>query len=259
MKRKIVRIDEAKCNGCGQCATACAEGAIAIVEGKARLVSETYCDGLGACLDCPEGAISIEEREAASFDPKAVERHLAGTRGAACASAPHGQAPGGFVCPGSAAKTLDVRSGPPRPPGPAGAPVLSRLGNWPVQLRLVPPSAPYLNGARLLISADCVPFAMPGFHNELLDGRVLLVGCPKLDDTEFYEKKLKDIFRANDIKSVDVAYMEVPCCYGLVHTVQQALTESGMPIPLTLIRVGIRGVVQERTGSQAVTQKAEEV
>ncbi len=256
MKRKIVRIDEAKCNGCGQCATACAEGAIAIVDGKARLISETYCDGLGACLDCPEGAISIEERDAAEFDPKAVERHLAETRGGACAS---GHAPGGFACPGSAAKTLDVRSAPPLPPGHAGAPVLSRLGNWPVQLRLVPPTAPYLNGARLLISADCVPFAMPGFHNELLDGRVLLVGCPKLDDTAFYEKKLKDLFRGNDIKSVEVAYMEVPCCYGLVHTVQQALSESGMPIPLTLIRVGLRGVVQERVGSPTVMQKAEEV
>ena len=248
MKRKIVRIDEALCNGCGQCATACAEGAIAMVDGKARLVSDVYCDGLGACLgECPVGAITIEERDAAGFDPKAVERHLAASAApAACPGAgPHRHGPGAHACPGSAARTLEVQSSGPGHPG-AFTPVPSKLGNWPVQLRLVPPTAPYLRNARLLISADCVPFAMPGFHNELLEGRVLVVGCPKLDDTEFYREKLTALFESNDLRSVEVAYMEVPCCYGLVHTVQEALKASGKAIPLTLIRVGIRGVVQER-------------
>jgi ferredoxin len=220
-----------------------------MVDGKARLVSDVYCDGLGACIgECPTGAITIEQREAAEFDPKAVERRLSATRTAPSfpATSPHGHGHGGFACPGSAARTLVVTGGPPRSPGPAGVPVLSRLGNWPVQLHLVPLSAPYLRGARLLISADCVPFALPGFHNELLDGRVLLVGCPKLDDTDAYVEKMTAIFQGNDIRSVDVAYMEVPCCHSLVQVVRQALSASGRAIPLSLVQVSIQGVIRER-------------
>jgi hypothetical protein len=222
-----------------------------MVDGKARLVSEIYCDGLGACIgECPTDAITIEEREAAGFDPKAVERHLAAHKPdpprTAHRPAPAGAGHGGFSCPGSAARTLVSPARAPHTPGTAGAPVATRLGNWPVQLTLVPPTAPYFKGAQLLVSADCVPFAMPGFHNELLDGKVLVVGCPKLDDTDFYTEKLTSILQSNDIASLDVAYMEVPCCYGLVQAVQQAVRDSGRPVPVTLIRVGIQGVIQER-------------
>src|SRR5574340_820431 len=173
MVRKIVHIDEAKCNGCGQCATACAEGAIAIIDGKARLVSETYCDGLGACLgECPQDAIRIEEREAASFDLAATEERLAQLRAPAANPEP---LPCG--CPGTATRAFAPTAGTV---GAAYEATPSQLGNWPVQLRLVPPTAPYLDGARLLIAADCVPFAFADFHRTFLSDRVLLIGCPKL-------------------------------------------------------------------------------
>jgi ferredoxin len=251
MKRSIIRIDEARCNGCGQCASACAEGAIAMVDGKARLVSDIYCDGLGACIgDCPVDAITLVEREAGDFDPKAVERHIAGAKRTtvkpdADPACPTGGTVG-FACPGSAARSLVVPSRIPNTPSTAGEPVASRLGNWPVQLRLVPVTAPFLKRSRLLVSADCVPFAMPGFHHELLEGRILVIGCPKVDDTAFYADKLTAIFRSNEIASVDVAYMEVPCCYGLVQTVLHAVRESGKAIPVRTILVGLQGAVQER-------------
>jgi len=244
MRRKIIRIDEAKCNGCGKCAAACAEGAIAMVDGKARLVSDVYCDGLGACIGgCPVDAIAIEEREAAVFDPKAAEHHLSRERTPAPSAHRHGD--GVFACPGSAARSLPA----PVAPGPDHTPVQSRLRNWPVQLHLVPLSAPYLQGARLLVSADCVPFALPGFHAELLAGRVLLVGCPKLDDTDPYLEKLTSLFQANDIQSVEVATMEVPCCHGLVQVVRQAIAASGKAVPLSLIQVSIQGRIRERAGA----------
>ena len=240
-RRNIVRIDEEKCNGCGQCATACAEGAIAIVEGKARLVSETYCDGLGACLgECPQGAISIEEREAAEFDAAAVEKHLGDTRAQA--------EPATLLCgcPGTGARTLETHV--PAMDEPAEA-APSQLGNWPVQLHLVPVKAPYLQGARLLIAADCVPFAFADFHRHFLAGRILLVGCPKLDDAAFYRDKLAEILRENDIGSVEVAFMEVPCCFGLVQAVRSAVQESGKPIPVSLTKVSIRGAVLAPVGA----------
>jgi len=247
MNRKIIRIDETRCNGCGRCVQACAEGAIALMDGKARLVSDSYCDGLGACIgDCPAGAITIEEREAADFDPEAVERRLASRGGTPFTRHGHGPTPADFACPGSAARSISVQPAPPRPPGPAGETIASRLGNWPVQLHLVPLSAPYLREARLLISADCVPFALPGFHSQLLEGRVLLVGCPKLDDTDAYLDKLAAIFETHAIRSVDVAYMEVPCCHGLVQVVREAVAASGRDIPLSLIQVSIQGVLRER-------------
>jgi Pyruvate/2-oxoacid:ferredoxin oxidoreductase delta subunit len=260
--RKIIQIDEEKCDGCGQCATACVEGAIQIVDGKARLVSETYCDGLGACIgECPRGAITIEEREAAEFDAEAVKRHLA-----VCSpEPPKGKAPSpiaaaktplplnGHVCPGTFAQVLRADRTAARSAGdPQSETSPSALGNWPVQIRLVPVQAPYFAGAHLLIAADCVPFALADFHRRLLAGKTLLIGCPKLDDAQFYRQKLAEIFRQNDIRSVEVAYMEVPCCFGLVQIIRFALADAGKPIPLILTKIGIRGTVCETNKSEAL-------
>lgn len=262
MLRNIVKIDQAKCNGCGLCITSCAEGAIRLVEGKARLVKDQYCDGLGACLgECPQGAITIEQREAAAFDEVAVQHHL-GRQGASPAHvpaapkatpAPHKHAAGGCPgamamslgggCPGSAARTM---SGHVPVSAPADAPTPSALRNWPVQLKLISPMAPYLEGADLCIAADCTAFAYPDFHKGLLAGKVLLIACPKLDETAPYIEKLATIFTHNDIRSVEVVYMEVPCCSGLVHLVRQALAQSDKAIPLALTRIGIEGAVVER-------------
>ena len=245
MIRKIVEIDEEKCDGCGLCASACAEGAIRIVDGKARLISDSYCDGLGACLgECPQGAITIIEREAEDFDEEAVDRHLArlpaeeervsgggGADDLACG------------CPGSMSRELprhDTAGGEG-----GGERIPSRLGNWPVQLRLVPVNAPYLRGARLLVAADCVPFALADFHPRLLDGKVLVVGCPKLDDAAFYRDKIAAILRENDIRELTVAFMEVPCCFGLVNLVRQAIADSGRDIPLATVKIGIEGDILE--------------
>jgi Fe-S-cluster-containing hydrogenase component 2 len=237
-RRKIIRIDESKCDGCGLCATACAEGAIAIVEGKARLVSEVYCDGLGACLgECPQGAIAIEERDAEAFDAAAVERHL--RREPAPAAAIH-------ACPGAALRDL----APAAAAAPA-APGASQLGNRPVQIALVPTRAPYLQDARLTIAADCTPFAYPDFHARFLSGRVVLIGCPKLDDAGAHHEKLAEIFRENRIREVEVAIMEVPCCGGLARLVASAIAASGREIPLRLARVGVRGGLEDLTPSPA--------
>jgi Pyruvate/2-oxoacid:ferredoxin oxidoreductase delta subunit len=238
--RRIVRIDRDRCDGCGMCADACHEGAIRVVDGKAELVSESYCDGLGDCLvPCPRDAISIEVREAEAYDGEAVKANL---------GARSGSGPGGGGCPGSSAMTLEGCS-----PGPAKATALpgalSRLSNWPVQIRLVPVSAPYLDGADLVIAADCTAFASADFHERFLSGgRIALVGCPKLDDAEYYAGKLLDIFRERDIRSVEVVYMEVPCCGGLVRLVREALERSGRRIPITLTKLGIRGSIIEETG-----------
>ncbi len=231
--RKIVEIDEEKCDGCGQCATACAEGAIEIVDGKARLISESYCDGLGACLgECPRDAITIEEREAGEFDEEAVEEHLAGKAATPAA------------CPGSVPRSIQLcelvdleGDGVEK----AGRP--SRLSNWPVQLQLVPPKAPYFENADLVIAADCSAFSIADFHDRFLPGKALIIGCPKLDNAEFYRAKLAQIFIQNDIRSVTVVYMEVPCCFGLVHLVHESMKESGKDIPLKLVKVGIKGDV----------------
>lgn len=251
--RKIILIDEDKCDGCAVCVDACHEGAIRIVDGKAKLVSDILCDGFGDCLgECPQGAITIVEREAAEYSEAAVKVHLArvgaqhsspGTAGASALSMP---TVGG--CPGSAARQLT----PETPPSPSnGEPAETRpsaLRNWPVQLHLLPVQAPYFSQADLLIAADCVPFAHAGFHETLLAGRTLLIGCPKLDDTSAYQEKLAAIFRFNDIRSVEVAVMEVPCCRGLVHLVDQAIEAAGKADTLRprLARVGIRGEIQER-------------
>jgi Pyruvate/2-oxoacid:ferredoxin oxidoreductase delta subunit len=249
-RRQIIRIDEEKCNGCGQCAIACAEGAIAIVDGKARLISETYCDGLGACIgDCPEGALTIEEREADVFDEAAVEEHLA--RSAETAEPEH-LACG---CPSAMVQTLKGEAAPAAEAESATA-APSQLSNWPVQIHLVPPAAPYLDGADVVIAADCTAFAYADFHRRFLTGRVLLVGCPKLDDAWFYRTKLAEVLSQNDIKSVEVVYMEVPCCSGLVRLVEQALADSRKRVPLTLTKIAIKGEIRESTSSDVPAEPA---
>jgi len=244
-RRKIIKIDEEKCDGCGLCVPACAEGAIQIVDGKARLVSEVYCDGLGDCLgECPRGALTIEEREAEEFDEKAVEHHLAEQKAQQTAPSQKSD-PLPCGCPGSASQTLKPRQTAHSAAAGDAETTPSALGNWPVQLHLVPVVAPYFNEARLVIAADCVPFSFADFHRKFLAGRVLLVGCPKLDDAEAYREKLAQIFRQNDIRSVEAVYMEVPCCFGLVHLVKKALEESGREIPLSFTKVGIHGEILE--------------
>lgn len=230
--RKIVHIDEEKCNGCGLCVPSCAEGAIQIIDGKARLIEEKFCDGLGACLgECPEGAITIEEREAPEFDEAAAAEHLQKT------ATEKPKPPQFSACPSSAARSLE-REAQPAPSTPAGA---SYLGNWPIQLHLVPSQAAFLKQADLLVCADCVPFAYADFHQEFLKGKVLLIGCPKLDDVHAYEQKLTQICAEADIKSITVLHMEVPCCFGLPHAVKQALVASGKDIPLKEQVIGVKG------------------
>ncbi len=251
--RKIIRIDESKCDGCGLCVPSCAEGAIRIVDGKARLVSETYCDGLGACLgECPRGAISMEDREAEAFDQEAAERHVktassappSGTAALAPrAAASHGQAHSGG-CPGAAARALLARESAVPPDSADGLPeIASRLGNWPVQLMLLPVRAPFYQGADVLVAADCVPFAYADFHRRFLTGKAVAVGCPKLDDVSVYREKLVRIFSENDIRSVHVVFMEVPCCSGLVHLVREALAACGKAIPASATRISLRGEI----------------
>lgn len=238
MKRKIVNIDEGKCNGCGLCVSACAEGAIQLVDGKARLVSDIYCDGLGACLgECPQGAITIEERDASAFDEKAVHKHLKNLGGK-----PKKEKSSHSGCPGVAAMSFNSKDKKSSTPEQK---LDSELSQWPVQMHLVPPVAPYWDNADLLICADCVPFAYPNFHSELLKGKKLLIACPKLDDTDPYLEKLTTIFKENNIKSITVARMEVPCCGGIVMIAQRALQDSGKKIPFSTVIVGIRGEVME--------------
>ncbi len=267
MRRKIVQIDEAKCDGCGECIPSCAEGAIALVNGKARLSADVLCDGLGACLgECPRGAITVVEREAAAFDEVAVKVHLErlgrpnephAPNAAAPAPAPvarprlaiaqDGPAVGG--CPGSASRTLPRRgltivpSGPgPALPSPGAE---SRLGQWPVQLHLVPIAAPYFRDADLLVAADCVPFAYARFHDDLLAGKALVVGCPKLDDLGAYVEKLGRILASNELRSVTVVRMEVPCCGGISAAARHALAASGKALPFRDVVVGVDGTIRE--------------
>jgi Pyruvate/2-oxoacid:ferredoxin oxidoreductase delta subunit len=236
--RKIVRIDEGKCNGCGLCIPNCAEGALQIIDGKAKLVSDKFCDGLGACLGhCPQDAITVIEREAENFDGKAVEAHLPKRH-----EAPSEPQPQFAGCPSSRPMQFRVpesRAGM----GPVG-PSVSMLSQWPVQLKLVPVNAPYFQDADLLVVADCVPFAYANFHQGFLKGKVVVVGCPKLDDAQYYKEKLAEIFRTNSVKSVTVPYMEVPCCFGLVKATEDAIAASGKKIPLKKIKIGIRGEIK---------------
>lgn len=226
MKRKIVQIDQDKCNGCGQCIPNCVEGALKIVDGKAKLVSDRYCDGLGACLGhCPQGAIKVVEREAEGFNVRAIHELPQPT-----VSTPV------CACPGS-----QVRQDISINTAPKLETVNSKLGHWPIQLHLVPVNAPFFNKADLLIAASCVPFSYADFHNTLLAGRSLVIACPKLDRTGPYLGKLTEIFRQNDIRSLTVAIMEVPCCQGLLRLVQQALKDSGKRMPITVETITVKG------------------
>lgn len=247
--RKIVKIDEDKCDGCGNCVTACAEGALKIVDGKARLVSDKYCDSLGACLPgCPQGAISIEEREAEPFDEEAVKLHLAGKADTAC-GCPSAQVkefekidtlPCG--CP-STTVTQFKKTAVKLDKKPAGG-GSSELGHWPVQLTLVPPKANFLRGADILLAADCTAFACGGFHTEFLKNHALLVACPKLDDYDAHLARLTDILRQSDIRSLSVLRMEVPCCSGLTRMAMQAILSSTKDIPFKETVLSIKGDVK---------------
>ena len=252
--RKIVRIDEEKCNGCGACVPSCAEGALQIIDGKAKLISEIYCDGLGACLgECPQGAITIEEREAEDFDEKAVKHHLdeehtEETLPCGCPSATVAQfedrktTAEQLPCGCSSSTVAQFESKEAIEVIPEDATFQqSMLGHWPVQLALVPPGAPFLQGADLVLAADCVPFAYAGFHHDFLKGKALLVACPKLDDFQAHQRKLTDILRHSPVKSLTVVHMEVPCCSGLTHIAQQAIHSSGKDIPFKEVTIGVRG------------------
>ena len=230
--RKIIRIDEEKCNGCGVCVPACAEGALQIIDGKAKLISEKYCDGLGACLgECPQGAIIIEERAAEEFDEEAAKLHLEEKH--TLEELPCGCS--------SATVTQFERQEMTGVAPSAGTNQQSMLGHWPVQLTLVPPTAPFLQGADLVLAADCVPFAYASFHRDFLKDHSLLVACPKLDDFQPHLEKLTDILSHSQVKSLTVVHMEVPCCSGLVHMAKQAVQLSGKDIPLKEVTVSIRG------------------
>ena len=241
MIRKIIHIDEAKCNGCGLCVEACNEGAIALIDGKARLVREDYCDGLGNCLPaCPEDAISFEEREAPAFSlgetqPPAHRHH-------GHDAAPHHHHHGGEAtlacgCPGSSVRALPKKAAAATEKTAGGA-----LSQWPVQIKLLPLTAPFYHGADLLIAADCCAYAYAAFHRDFISGKITLVGCPKLDDVD-YSEKLTEIFANNHIHSVTLTRMEVPCCGGMAKAVKTAIEKSGKKLPLTIYTISAQGEI----------------
>ena len=271
-KRKIIKIDEDKCNGCGLCIPNCPEGALQIIDNKARLINDLFCDGLGACIGhCPQGAINIEEREAEKYDEKRIMENIVKqgkntiiahlnhlkehnefgylkeamdflvTKGikirpSDLVNTHHS----GSGCPGS--KVIDSRKQEKVKEGKkAVSGGVSRLETWPVQLKLVPAFAPFLNGADILIAADCVPFAYADFHEDLLNGKVLLVGCPKLDDVTYYKEKIYQMIANNGIKSITYAHMEVPCCFGLLPVIKEAIASSGKIVPFHDVTISITG------------------
>lgn len=249
--RDIIRIDEDKCDGCGACVLACAEGAIQIIDGKARLISDVYCDGLGACLgECPQGALTIEKRESEEFDEHLVEEHLAVMK--------KDNLPCG--CPGSSVqqfeKAPELASLDPLPCGCPSTSVQqfegrqeaqvsawqeSALAHWPVQLTLVPPNAPFLQGSDLLLAAHCGPFAYGNFHQDFIKNHAVVCACPKLDDAQAHREKLTELLRQSDIRSLTIVRMEVPCCGGLTYLANEAIAASGKDIPIHEVTVGVRG------------------
>ena len=235
MKRRIINIDEEKCNGCGACAQACHEGAIGMVNGKAKLLRDDYCDGLGDCLPtCPTGAITFVEREAAEYDEKAV---LENKRKKLAAAIPHG-------CPGHQLRRFERAEEESSDEAKSEHRSVSRLGQWPCQIKLVPVNAPYFNGAKLLIAADCTAYAYANMHEDFMKGKITLIGCPKLDDTD-YSEKLTEIIATNDIKSVTVVRMEVPCCGGLEAAAKKALQASGKFIPWQVVTLSLDGKIKD--------------
>lgn len=255
-KRKIIEIDRDKCDGCGLCTTACAEGALVLdEENKAVLVKEIYCDGMGACLDvCPTGALKIVEKESEGYDPLAAYEHVAQTRGKEAAKLVHGAGHKGHHpdreavgqkrafsgCPGSAACEIPAEANEAQEKPVSGA---SELRQWPIQLHLVSPYAPYFKGSDLLIAADCTAFALGSFHQDLLKGKKLIIACPKLDETEGYVEKLAEIIRQNNLRSLTVAIMTVPCCSGLYRIVERAVELSGVKVDIDARVIGIDGKV----------------
>lgn len=240
MKRQIITIDEEKCNGCGICVNACHEGAIGMVDGKAKLLREDYCDGLGNCLPaCPTGAITFEEREAMAFNKEEVEKNMGDPSPEPVFSG----------CPGTRARALKQQGNDSgaelRETSQASTPKLeSQLNQWPVQIKLVPPTAPYFDRANLLVAADCTAFSFGDFHNKFMKNKITLIGCPKLDEGD-YSEKLNAILKMNDIKSVTVVRMEVPCCGGIEHAVKTALQNSGKMIPWQVVTISTDGKILE--------------
>ncbi|MEM2839619.1 MAG: 4Fe-4S binding protein [Thermoplasmata archaeon] len=231
--RKIIRIDETKCTGCGQCVTACAEGALEIVDGKAKVVKESFCDGLGACIgECPEGALTIEERDAEEFDEEEAKKHMARhTR------KNHLEKCG---CPSSAPMNIEK----PSRVHTGGEEQTARLGHWPIQLALVPENAPFLKGRDLVVIADCAAVAYGNIQNRFIDGNAIVICCPKLDDTGPYERKLENIIKNSGIRSISVVHMEVPCCFGLHRLVTKALEKISGKIPYRQYVIGIKGDIK---------------
>jgi Fe-S-cluster-containing hydrogenase component 2 len=245
-KRMIIRIDEEKCDGCGLCVPACAEGAIRIVDGKARLVSDRHCDGLGACLgECPRGALRIEEREAEEFDEALTPPRPPPE------PAPRAPLPAG--CP--SARLVQFR--PPTEPA-AGPRLDSALSHWPIKLQLVPPRAPFLQGAQLVLAADCAPFAYAGLHRDILPDSALVIGCPKFDEPGAALERLTAILRESDVRGLTVLHMQVPCCHGYLRLASQALQASGKNIPLTRVEISLDGRVLVDTRNPTPARKAEE-
>lgn len=260
MIREMVFIDEDKCDGCGLCVPACAEGAIQIIDGKAKLIADNLCDGLGACLGhCPQDAITVEKREADEFDEEAVDEHLK-AQGKPPLAHDHAVAPAGGGCPSAQVQSIP-KAAPAAGGGCPGSRMMnfdqaendeqdtagqrpSELRQWPVQLHLVPPTAPFLQGADVLLAADCAPFAYADFHKDILKDKALLIGCPKLDDTSPYIDKLTAMIVHSNIKSLTVAHMEVPCCTGLIQMARQAVEASGKDIEFKTIRIGIQGEIK---------------
>jgi ferredoxin len=227
--RNIIQIDEEKCNGCGQCIVDCAEAALQIVDGKAKLIKEIYCDGLGACLgSCPTGALAVVQRQSDPFDEEATEKHMAETKK---------QKEVFCGCPSTRPVDFTCKSETPQ----AAAETKPELTNWPVQLKLIAVNAPFLNDADLLLAADCTAFSTVNFHSRFIKGKKLVIACPKLDDAQLYYEKLTEMFRTNSIKSITVVRMEVPCCGGLIYLTKESVKASGKDIPIKEIVLGIKG------------------